>query len=119
MQSSARSSEASLIASGTPRRRVYACASAQAGTSIAESANGLDQTAQGFDAVTGTINDITTALGILTPTLNLETIAQQAAKTAATEHAESIVNVRAEVDAARAALDKLVTSGIPAIVSRR
>lgn len=82
-----------------------------AGSAVAETSAALADSNAGFNAVTGTVDDMATALGILTPALNLEATAQLAAKSGATQHAEQIVILRKEVADARANLDELVKSG--------
>lgn len=71
----------------------------------------IEQLPEGFNAISGSVDSMTQALGILTPALNLEAIAQGAAKTAASEHADAIVRAGQAVADARKAFDELVTSG--------
>jgi TP901 family phage tail tape measure protein len=82
-----------------------------AGEATAAAASDVANAGQDFNAVTGTLEDMASALGILTPSLNLEANAQRAAKSAATEHADAIVRGRQAVADAQAALDKLTQSG--------
>lgn len=79
--------------------------------SVTEASAGAAQTTDDFNAVSGAVDNMATALGILTPALNLEAEAQRAAKTEATLHAEQIVVLQKEVTAAKEKLEELAKSG--------